>query len=438
MHLRVSSLVLVLTFTAVLLAQDGGIKESETDFSDKKLPKTRALRLLLFKGEVIADPSNKAHAEAIDIAAMELTYPLAWQGRLLRPEKAEQSKVIKETVDAFETRLRNLSRHKVKSDVANLQRLYVKQAVIRARDVILAGPPIASVNAARILALIPYRQPGDSTKDWAEEVLPRLQGDTAEELLSTCADLIAADPKKVNDGVRIFLLRTAHDVLALPKQSPPLYKQATADKAVLAAMGVVTRKVVFPKATPRGEVEGFKMLRAEALRVVARASAPTIGTARPALLLAQVAGNDESVNPPPRVEEQLEAAIGLSRVTANATKVADFNADYAAQQVARAVTQIGVVHDANKEAGPMARLRPWRVDGGRLVEAVDLMAGIKDPYVAEVVRRTREVGLGMEAGRGSGAEGLGTWVAGDAKPASTSLFKGGEPSTIKPRGGTDE
>src|SRR5262245_48173097 len=132
MHLRVTSLVLGM-FTAILLAQDGGIKESETDF-DKKLSVTRTLRLQMFnKGEIIADPTNKAHLEAIDVAAMELTYPLAWQGRLLRPEKMEQSKVIKETVDNFEARLRFLSRYKDRSAVANVQRLYCKQSVIRAR-----------------------------------------------------------------------------------------------------------------------------------------------------------------------------------------------------------------------------------------------------------------------------------------------------------------
>jgi hypothetical protein len=437
MHLRVTSLVLGLTFTAVLLAQDGGIKESETDF-DKKLSVTRSLRNLLFKGDVTADPSNKTHVEAIDVAAMELTYPLAWQGRLLRPEKTEQSKLIKETVDAFENRLRQLSRKKDRSYVTALERLYCKQVVIRAREVILAGPPIASVNAARILALIPYRQPGDPTKEWAEEVLPRLQGETAEELLGTCADLIAADPKRMNDGVRIFLLRAAHDILALPKQTPPLYKQATADKAVLAAMGVATRKVVFPKATPRGEVEGFKMLRAEALRVVAHASAPTIGTARPGLVLAQFAANDEAVNPPPRVEEQLEAAIGLCRLIANSAKIPDFNSDYAAQQVARAIAQIGVVHDGNREAGSMARLRPWRVDGARLVEALELLARLKDPYVLDMMRQARRVALAMEENKISDAANLGTWVSGDAKPASTSLFKGGDPSVLKPRGVPDE
>ncbi|MGL4549753.1 MAG: hypothetical protein ACRC33_01090 [Gemmataceae bacterium] len=440
MHPRaVPLLVLGLTFTAALLAQDGGIAESESDFYDKKLKATKALRGSLSTGETVTDVNNKAHAEAIDISAKEITYPLYWQGRSMRTERTEPSKLIKETVDLFENRLRLLGGNKEQSSVAAYQALYCKAVTRRAQEVVLAGPPVASVNAARMIAMIPHRTPGLTTKEWADRVTPRLTNDSADQILAVAADLVAADPKRLNDGVRIFLLRAAHDILALPKQTPPLYKQATADKAVVAAMGVATRKVTFPKATPRGEVEGFKMLRAEALRVVAWAATPSIGKDRPALLLAQVAANDQAVSPPPREEELVEAVIGLCRLMAAPSKMPEMNADYAAMQVARGVAAIG--NEANKNVevkSATTRLRPWKVDAARLLEAVDALRGIKDPYVVEMLRQARPVLLDMELGRVTQSGNLSTWITGEVKPASAALFKAGDPSAVKPRGVPDD
>lgn len=431
--------VLGCTLTAFLSAQEGGITESETDFYEKKLKATKVLRGQLFKGEVVSDPNNKAHIEAIDVAAKEITYPLYWQGRSLKAGGTNPSPLLKDTVDELDNRLRSLSRNKEPSTVAAAQALFTKAVVQRANEVILAGPPISSVNAARLISMLPQRLPGQTSKDWVAEVMPRMNADAADQILSTAADLIAADPKRLNDGVRYYLLRAAHDVLALPPQRPAIYKQATVDKVIQSAMTVASRRFDFPKATPRGEVEGFKILRAEALRVLAWAPTPSMGTDRPALVLARVAASDQSVNPPPRVEELVESSIGLCRLIAASGKSADFNADYAAQQVARAISAIGIEANKNIEVkSPTLRLRPWKVDGARLLEAIELIQSNKDPYITEMVKQTRPLLLDLEAGRVTQAANLGTWANGDTKPAGNSLYKGGEPSEVKPRSVSDE
>ncbi len=58
--------------------------------------------------------------------------------------------------------------------------------------------------------------------------------------------------------------------------------------------------------------------------------------------------------------------------------------------------------------------------------------------MTEVVRQTREVLLRIEGGNLAAADNLGTWLTGEVKPTSTSLFKGGDPSAVKPRGATDK
>src|SRR5262245_19439470 len=87
---RSSRLSLGLALLALLaprgLGQDGEIRELETEL-EKKLKATNALRSQLFKGDVAADPNNKDHQVAIDVAAKEVTYPLFWQWRSIRPTK---------------------------------------------------------------------------------------------------------------------------------------------------------------------------------------------------------------------------------------------------------------------------------------------------------------------------------------------------------------
>lgn len=428
-------LVLLALFAARGPAQDVEIRELETEFLDKKLRATSALRTQLFKGDVAADPNNKEHQNAIDVAAKDVTYRLFWQWRAIRPTKSGAiPEIFQNTVYELEDKLRRLSRNKDRGSVAMMQQLYSKAVIDRAADVIRAkdGAPIAAVNAARMIAMIPARRPGTSLAEWTAEVTPRLTGGNADALLTLCADLVAAPKNKVNDGVRYYALKAAGDVLALPRQPTSLVKGEAVEKAVLAAVGVATRKETFPKAAPRGEVEGFKILRAEALRVVAWTPAPVLGKERPALVLARAAGNDASLDPPVRLEEQLEAAIGLGRLVANGAKLPDLNADYAAHQVAYAVGSFGAAADANREKKASARLRTWKIDAARLLEAVERMAVNKDPHVAKVVAECRTPLINMEKGDVSNGAGILTWASGNP-PESRSLLKNAEDSVVKHR-----
>jgi hypothetical protein len=232
------------------------------------------------------------------------------------------------------------------------------------------------------------------------------------------------------DGVRYFLFRTLASLLGVPRQMPPLVKQETEDKAYEVAARQVEKKVHFPKATPRQEVEGYKYLRLQAVRVLAQSRSPVAGKERPGLVLARVAGNDENVVPPPRIEERVEAAIGLARMAA--AKTPNFQPDYAAYQVGWAVAYFGDLAKGDLGGYPPTRLRPWKVDAARLNEALDVLkAEVKVPYVQKVVGQCQGMVLSaLERNSEGNANALEDWL-GTNEPPSKSLFAGDDEAVVK-------
>src|SRR5204862_5746738 len=111
--------------------------------------------------------------------------------------------------------------------------------------------------------------------------------------------------------------------------------------------------------SPPEEVDGYRLLRREALRALAQTHAPALGEKyRPALSLVRFVGNDARVAPPPRLDERLEAAIGLARMR----PAKEYQPDYAAYEIGRFVVEFGSA--ANREittSTPAAqRKRPWK------------------------------------------------------------------------------
>jgi hypothetical protein len=427
-------------------AQDAGQIDEETKLETLRRA-TKDVAGQIFKAQISFDPNNKQHLEAVNVEAKLATYPLIYRSNELEPPKPPSvttpafapARVITDTHGLAESYLGKMASPKNRESYGELPSAYSRSLLQRSREVMLNGKPIVTLNAARIFNLVTEREPGQSYKEWTEAVVPRLRNGTAEELLSISAELITADPRKFNDGARIYLLRAAHDVLAMPPQKPALYKPETAEKVVRAAMSVATRKVNFPKATPRGEIEGFKILRAEALRVVGLSPVARFDKESPALLLARVGSNDESLNPPPRVEEFIEASIGLAQIVQQAARTKDttLQADYAAQQIARAVGAFGKAAEANLESKGLARRRPWKTDAARMLEAIDPLRSSKDTYVADVGKRCRGVLLDIMSDRVGQGNVLATWADSTAPP-STSLFKGDAASTVKARGATSD
>jgi hypothetical protein len=395
-----------------------------------KAKATRLLRADLGNGKAQAEAKDKTHQEAAEIAAKEVTYPLIWETQsALVPEHGKLNRVF----ESFDRDILQMTRFKLQT--ATWQQMYFRQVIDRAREVILAGKPIAGVNAARMLSRIPERirergvlQP---EKAWVDDVLPRLAEGNAEHLAGVVLGLLET-PKAI-DGVKYWLYQALASLVAIPPQSPPLLKKETEEKIIHAGILAVDKKVIFPKRTDRSEVEGYKVLRREAIKIVAQARAPALGEKdRPALTLARVAGNDASIQPAPRLDERIEAVAGLARMGTTAGKASDFQPDYAALQIANTVLAFALEAAANVREPAVVRRRPWKVDAARLGEAVEELKGsVKTPYVQTLADKCLLVLRTIENGDPGDANDLGDWLSKNSVPVN-SLFKSGPDSTIKP------
>lgn len=429
---------------AVAPAHSQRIEDGELEFLRKARP-TRDLRVGLFKGATPAEANNKEHQEAAEIAAKEVTYPLVWyQDAALRPEPRETREErdrrlskLNTLVEEFDSRLGQMTRFSDRTTV--MQQMYCREIMRCVPEVVQKGKPVAGVNAARMLALITERrmQRGvlDPQKEWAAAVLPRLGEGNADRLAEVGLALLA-DPK-ATAGVQYYVLRSLANLLALPAQSPPLLKTELRDKVIARAIPLVEKKVAYPKATPRQVVEGYKMVRMQAVRIVAAGRTPLLAdkTTPPIVLLARVAAADAGIVPTPRIEERLEAAIGLAEMGAAAAKLPDVQMDYAAAQIARYIIDFGVQANANLDSKPTVRLRPWRIDAARMIEALDVLrTDVKSPYVQDVVRQALPVLNALEQNQPSQPNDLADWLSRNAPPAA-SLLKSDPASVVKPAGG---
>jgi hypothetical protein len=270
-------------------------------------------------------------------------------------------------------------------------------------------------------------------KAWADDDEPRLLEGNGEQLAAVVLGLL--DNPRASDGVKYYLFRTLSGLLGVPTKIEVLKKE-TQEKIVLAALKMIAAKKKFFKNTPQDELDGYRALRREAVKVVAKTPSPTIADrSLPALVLAQIAAGDESISPAPRLDERIEAAIGLARLAEKAEKFPDFQADYAAAAIAQAVRSFGVQANMNIDKKGIERLRPWRVDAARLAEAVDAMKGNgKNAFINTASGQCQKAVLTNLAAAlqiPARPNDLADWLERNPPPSKT-LFKSVSESTIKP------
>jgi hypothetical protein len=409
--------------------------DSETELEKRDNKDMRALRTQLFKGELSARPDDKDHVDALDIKARYVTHPFTWARyqESLNPTPGSVHKIF----DEFDSDLGQLARYRDRTGVAT--RLYCRKVIEHAGEVIAASPtkPIASINAARILARIVERTSSQTPETWPLETLPRLAEGNADVLASLWLTLVTG---KTNDAVKYLAWRGLRDLLALPPQTPPLVKKETEQAIYHEAIKGIDHKMVYPAGTPKEEVFGYQFLRREMIRVLALNRQPVLDKDRPALTLLRIAASDIGVSPQPRLDERVEAAIGLARLRAG--KGSDYQPDYAVAGIALAVYDFGVEHnkEADREAGEKLstaaraarRTRPWKVEAGQIAEALEaLRQDVKSPYVANAAKECLDQLAMIESGKNPKPGDLGDWMRTNECPAKE-LFKGDVNTAVKP------
>jgi hypothetical protein len=365
--------------------------------------KHRDLMPGVLKGNPVCNPNDQKHVDAIDSEAKWITY------RFWYPEfhtTTDQLKSVDRLYRDFDSDLSYLKRSKSMNPAA--AEVFTKRVIVRGMEVLKTPrrQPIAQINVARVLAGLAELG----------------QGELADALVDLLQD------KNQEDGVKYWALRGLQQLMSAPAQNPPVLTPERKEKAIKALVDFINRKAKFLESAPRAEVEGFRVLRREALAALNNCGLPTLADkdkTRPALTLLRVMAN-EGLLPPARMDERVEAAIGLARMQPDQAK--NYNADYAAQQIGIFLEQFSTFAASENSKEKL----PCRVYAARLYEALEAMgAANNDPYVKQIVKESLSLLARIELNRQPDPQAL-SRIAKDMPPPSTQLYKDLKDSGVKP------
>lgn len=349
---RLLGLGLFLASCVPLLAQgpaDAGLQELEKNVYDH-----RDLINKMFRGEVIPSAADAQQMKALDHQARLITYRLA-NKQFQTVGGTDDRKTINWVYNQFDAEIKGLLATKDKT--RDLARLYSDKLIEHSLEVVKTDMPIAQVNAARMLARV--------------AVLGNPK------LADACVGLVKDE--KVNDAVRYYALRGLRDLLALPPQTPPLLTKDAEESVAAALRELITRKVTFNAVVPLEEVDGYRLMRREAIRALGHMRTPAVNKERPALVLLQVLAGEGFV-PRLRIDERMEAATGLARTRPDKAK--DYQVDYAVEQISQFLdewTKYVQTRDAKYDR------KPVRILAAQLLDAlIALKAETGDAYVAQL------------------------------------------------------
>lgn len=358
----------------------------------------------------------------VDLTAQWLAYRLTW------PEYQGETGSMSRLAGDVEAELTVLAKYRAQNQAATEQLLAA--LAFRLRDVLANEKPVASVNAARLLARL--------TEEGSEAA-----GDVLAEALR--------DPQN-NDGVKYYAAQGLKNLLerwAREAASPdppivPRDRPARLANFAEALFEVIHRQPPFDLAKARREeIEGLRILRREAVRALAqmrtaaltdqRGQTPTVRIAQEML---KVVASD-GLEPPARLDEQLEAAIGVTHLP---TKKPDlYQPDYALYQVALLTAHFAGLSADKSPEDPLSQKFPWKYYAARLADGVELMRadvkGLKDAkaekYVVDLGTQMLRVLKDMEVRDQANAADLKLWLAGNPPP-NAGVYRGVADSTVGP------
>jgi len=373
-------------------------------------------RIINFRtGAEKVDANDKSHDEAIDLLAKTYTYGVYLQN-LDNPPPGKPG--ISRAYQGFE------------KDVTDI--LKNRQAVQSFGDVLRDKVRIHA------LEVLEFDQARPIHKLYNARVLAKVAELGQPELADTLIKLLNKDSKQ-NDGVRYYVLRGLATLLAQvqPPDTPILTKPQQANCAE-AIVGFLEQRKGPSKNAPPEEIDGFRLLRREAIRALAQIHTPAVNDkkVRPALVLARFAGNDAGIQPPPRIDERVEAAIGLARMKSAQDR--QYQTDYAAGQIAKclgAFASMAVGEQTGRtKKKDVPSTRPWRIDAMVLKDALAALKtdSGKNAYVTRVTDRgTRLLDYIITEKRLDTSE-LNWWTTSQSDPPSKELFQGSADSVVKP------
>jgi hypothetical protein len=381
---------------------------------DGKYRSVKGRLAYILKGQERVEPTDRSQAEAIDLLAKYYTYSV-----YLRKLDTELGGIRKDYGE-FEKEIDGILNSQNRDALQPLVEALRDKVRIHALEVIQLkeARPIHKLYNARVLAKI------------AKLGQPAL----ADTLIT-----VLNDPQQ-NDGVRYYIFEAMGTLLSQtqPQQSQPLLSKDLQAKCAEALVTFLEQRKGPDKNASPEEIDGFRLLRREAVRALAKIHTPAFNDkVRPALVLARFAGNDERIQPPPRIDERLEAAIGLARMEPGKDK--RYQADYAAGQVAKCLGAFAHMADNERTSkddrtNKDAHTYPYRLYAAYLKDSLEAMKKIseKNMYVVQIADRGTQV-LNKVLGSAEINPNEQTWWrSSQSDPPSKELFQGSADSTVKP------
>jgi hypothetical protein len=353
------------------------------------------------KGSEPLDPRDKSHVETIDLLAKTYTYGVYLRKLDTKPDS------IRKDYEEFERDADSVLKLRSTQAVQPVVEVFSNQICTHALEVIQLRDalPIHKLHNARVLA---------KTAELGQAPL----ADTLVKVLN--------DPQQ-NEGVHYYMLK---GLAALIPQLQPAQQAKCAE----ALVQFLEQKKGPSQKAPIEEIDGFRYMRREAIRALAKIHTPAISDkVRPALVLARFAGNDVSIQPPPRIDERIEAAIGLARMQAPPNDK-QYQADYAAGQIAKCLGSMALLAKGER-ANRAARTYPWAILGSQLKDALETLkknSGKDNKYVAKITDDGARLLDKVIQGRDINPNEQ-TWFSSkESDPPSKQLFQGSADSTVTP------
>jgi hypothetical protein len=266
---------------------------------------------------------------------------------------------------------------------------------------------ITRVNAARVLARLAELSGAEETADLAVKII---------------------NSNDQVDGARYWAFRTLKNLFTRARKAPAAARR---EKVVEALVQFIERANKVGKETPQEELDGICVVRREAIRALAAVRDPGVASKKggeAALTLVRVLRRDKSLVPDPRLDEQVEAAIGLSNLRLDGK--GEYQPGYAVHQVGQFVVEF-----FNRSRGNMTKREPFKIHAARMAEALEQLATALpgDPTIKTVVPQAVAVLRGVEQNKGAtSTDGLSSALANP--PAASSIYKSDPKAVPEPRG----
>jgi hypothetical protein len=356
----------------------------------------------LIRGFRVANSREISHVDALDAQAKYVTYRFTWPP--LQQTPGEIGKVYLYGVD---NDVRYLLKGKP-GTVAAIE-IYAAKVAEHALEVLKTNRLIARVNAARALARLADLGP------------PEL----ADALVS-----VLTDPDQ-GDAVKFHAI---HGLRVLAEQQPPVMSGEREKKAADALAAFINRNMTIADITRPEDVAGFRYVRREAVRALAQFRNPAVAAnGQAGITLLRMMAKDGFV-PSPRIDERVEAAIGVARYRPILDK--EYNPDYAIAQIGLFLEEFNRGATAARNQRVDEKLPPpfsWRVLASRLCDAIDVMRGdvTDDAYAVSLVTPCYKLLANLEKDNNADPEEI-LRVISTTPPPSGRLYKNIPDSTVKP------